>query len=570
MPETVAPATPATNFIRQIVAADLAASKHARIITRFPPEPNGYLHIGHAKSIVLNFGLAVDFDGQCNLRFDDTNPLKESPEFVDSIKTDVRWLGYDWGERVFFASDYFEQLYGFALELIDKGLAYVCDLNAEDTRAYRGTLTEPGRDSPNRDRSVAENRELFQRMRAGEFDDGSRTLRARIDMASPNINMRDPVLYRIKRGAIHHQTGAAWCLYPTYDFTHPLSDALEGVTHSLCTLEFEDHRPLYDWCIAHVSVPSRPRQIEFSRLNLEYAVMSKRILTRLVEEGMVTGWDDPRMPTIAGLRRRGYTPESIRDFCGRIGVTKADNLVEMGMLESAIRDHLDATAPRAMAVLRPLKVVLENWPADRVDALEAPRHPKDADMGTRTLPFGRELWIDREDFSDNPPKGYKRLVPGGEVRLRNAYVIRCQDIIRDADGNPLELRASVDLETLGCNPADRKVKGVIHWAAADSAVDAEVRLYDRLFQTPSPGAGGGDIGADLNPDSLRVLHACKAEASLAGAKPGERFQLEREGYFMVDSDSQAGRLVLNRTVTLRDTWGKQQTGKQAPAQHPKK
>jgi glutaminyl-tRNA synthetase len=547
-----------TNFIRQIVAADLAAGKHARVVTRFPPEPNGYLHIGHAKSIALNFGLAQDFNGQCNLRFDDTNPLKESLEFVESIKADVRWLGFDWGERVLFASDYFEQLYGFALELIDQGLAYVCDLSADDTRAYRGTLTEPGRDSPYRDRSAAENRALFERMRAGEFPDGSRTLRARIDMASPNMNLRDPVLYRIKHGVVHHLTGDAWCLYPTYDFTHPLSDALEGVTHSLCTLEFEDHRPLYDWCIAHVSVPSRPRQIEFSRLNLEYAVMSKRILTQLVADGLVTGWDDPRMPTLAGLRRRGYTPAAIREFCARIGVTKADNLVEMGLLESAIRDHLDATAPRAMVVLRPLKVILANWPAERIEQLEAARHPKDGSMGTRTLSFGRELWIDREDFAENPPKGYKRLVPGGEVRLRNAYVIRCEEMIRDASGQVVALHASVDLDTLGRNPADRKVKGVIHWVAAHDAIAAEVRLYDRLFRRPNPGAGGRDILADLNPDSLQVLSGCQAEASLAAAQQGERFQFEREGYFCLDPDSQEQGLVFNRTVSLRDTWGRQQ------------
>ncbi|MBK1648498.1 glutamine--tRNA ligase/YqeY domain fusion protein [Rhabdochromatium marinum] len=552
---------PPTHFIRQIVAADLAAGKHERLVTRFPPEPNGYLHIGHAKSIALNFGLAQDFQGQCNLRFDDTNPNKENPEFVAAIQADVQWLGYDWGERVFFASDYFEQLYAFALELIDKELAYVCDLNAEQTRSYRGTLTEPGRDSPYRERSVAENRDLFARMRAGEFEDGTRTLRARIDMASPNINLRDPVLYRIKRGVIHHQTGAAWCLYPTYDFTHPLSDALEGVTHSLCTLEFEDHRPLYDWCIEHVSVPTRPRQIEFSRLNLEYAVMSKRILTRLVADGLVAGWDDPRMPTLAGLRRRGYTPAAIRDFCTRIGVTKADNRVEMGLLESAIRDDLDASAPRAMVVLRPLKVVLENWPNERLDTLEAPRHPKNSDLGTRPLPFGRELWIDRQDFAEQPPKGFKRLVPGGEVRLRNAYVIRCEELIRDASGALIELRASVDFNTLGRNPEGRKVKGVIHWVAASAAVEAEVRLYDRLFQTPTPGAGGegggGDIIADLNPDSLVVLSGCKAEASLGSAQPGERFQFEREGYFTVDPDSTEPSLVFNRTVTLRDTWGKQ-------------
>lgn len=556
MPENRA--APATDFIRQIVTADLAAGRHERIVTRFPPEPNGYLHIGHAKSIVLNFGVAEEVGGQCNLRFDDTNPHKETVEFVESIQADVRWLGYDWGERARFASDYFEQLYAFAVELIDQGLAYVCDLSAEQTREYRGTLTEPGRDSPYRERSAAENRDLFGRMRAGEFADGARTLRARIDMASPNINLRDPVLYRIKHGVIHHQTGDAWCLYPTYDFTHPLCDALEGVTHSLCTLEFEDHRPLYDWCIEHVSVPARPRQIEFSRLNLEYAVMSKRILTRLVDEGLVSGWDDPRMPTLAGLRRRGYTPSAIRDFCRRIGVTKSDNLVEMGMLESTIRDHLDASAPRAMVVLRPLRVVLENWPESRIETLEAPRHPKDDSLGIRQLPFGREILIDRADFAEQPPKGFKRLVPGGEVRLRNAYVIRCETVIRDGDGEPVELRARVDLDTLGRNPEGRKVKGVIHWVAAATAVAAEVRLYEQLFQTPNPGTAGQDITQDLNPESLRVLSDCRAEASLAQAQPGEQYQFEREGYFTVDADSDAGSLVFNRTVTLRDTWNKKQ------------
>lgn len=558
MPDTETP--PVVHFIRQIVAADLAAGKHRQVVTRFPPEPNGYLHIGHAKSIVLNFGLAEDFSGRCNLRFDDTNPAKEDLEFVESIKADVAWLGYDWGERVFFASDYFEQLYAFAVELIERGLAYVCDLSAEQTRAHRGTLTEPGRDSPYRDRSVDENLDLFRRMRAGEFEDGARTLRARIDMSSPNMNLRDPVLYRIKRGVRHHQTGDSWCLYPTYDYTHPLSDALEGVTHSLCTLEFEDHRPLYDWCIEHVSVPARPRQIEFSRLNLEYAVMSKRVLTRLVEERLVTGWDDPRMPTLAGLRRRGYTPASIREFCRRVGVTKADNLVEMGILESAIRDDLDATAPRAMVVLRPLKVVLDNWPAEREELLSAPRHPKDAAMGLRSMPFGREILIDRADFAEDPPKGFKRLVPGGEVRLRNAYVIRCEELVRDAQGELLELRATVDLDTLGRNPQGRKVKGVIHWVSAKAAVDAEVRLYDRLFEVPNPGAAGRDILQDLNPQSLTVLTDCKAEPSLRDALPGEHYQFEREGYFTVDRERSDDCLVFNRTVTLRDTWGKKQGG----------
>ncbi|MFP4603447.1 MAG: glutamine--tRNA ligase/YqeY domain fusion protein [Halochromatium sp.] len=551
-----------TNFIRQIVQDDLASGRHARVVTRFPPEPNGYLHIGHAKSIVLNFGLAEDLGGVCNLRFDDTNPGKESPEFVAAIKADVRWLGFDWPGPARFASDYFEQLYGFALELIEKGLAYVCDLSGEETRAYRGTLTAPGRDSPYRTRSVEENRDLFRRMRAGEFPDGARTLRAKIDMAAPNINLRDPVLYRIRHGVIHHQTGNEWCLYPTYDYTHPISDALEGITHSLCTLEFEDHRPLYDWCVANVSVPSRPRQIEFSRLNLEYTVMSKRLLTQLVSERIVAGWDDPRMPTIAGLRRRGYTPGAVRGFCERIGVTKADNLVEMGMLESAIRDELDASAPRAMAVLEPLRVVLTNLPADAPAAVRAQNHPKDETMGTRALPLASVLFIDRSDFEETPPKGFKRLIPEGEVRLRNAYVIRCDEVIKDADGAVTELRCSVDPDTLGKNPEGRKVKGVIHWVAAETAVRAEVRLYDRLFSVPQPGAGAGpgerDFREDLNPESLRTLGGAMLEPSLAEAEPGARFQFEREGYFVVDPDSTPARPIFNRTVTLRDTWAKAQ------------
>ncbi len=551
--------TPRTHFIRQIIEADLASGKHDRIATRFPPEPNGYLHIGHAKSIVLNFGLAQAFDGTCNLRFDDTNPHKENVEFVDSIKADVRWLGFDWGDRLYFASDYFEQLYGFAIELIEKGLAYVCDLSAEETRLYRGTLTEPGRDSPYRDRSVAENLDLFRQMRAGAFPDGARTLRARIDMASPNVNMRDPVLYRIKHGVAHHQTGSAWCLYPTYDYTHPISDALEGITHSLCTLEFEDHRPLYDWCVEHVSVPYRPRQIEFSRLNLEYTVMSKRRLTDLVGEGHVSGWDDPRMPTIAGLRRRGYTPAAIRDFCERVGITKADNRVEMALLESAIRDDLDATAPRRMAVLRPLKVVIVNYPAGSGESLAAPNHPKDESQGRRALPFGRELYIDRSDFAEVPPKGFKRLIPGGEVRLRNAYVIRCEEVVKGPDGEVSELRVSADLETLGRDPEGRKVKGVIHWVPAEQGRRAEIRLYDRLFRVAVPGAAGTDYRADINPDSLRILTDAVVEPALADARPGERFQFEREGYFVVDPDSRPEHLVFNLTVGLRDTWGKGQS-----------
>jgi len=559
-------ATPTrTNFIRQIIRDDLESERHQRVITRFPPEPNGYLHIGHAKSIVLNFGIAEDFDGACNLRFDDTNPHKETVEFVESIKADVRWLGYRWDERVRFASDYFEQLYGFAVELIEKGLAYVCDLSGEETRSYRGTLTEPGRESPYRNRGIDENLDLFRRMRAGEFPDGARTLRAKIDMASPNINLRDPVLYRIRHGVIHHQTGSEWCLYPTYDYTHPISDALEGITHSLCTLEFEDHRPLYDWCVANVSVPCQPRQIEFSRLNLEYTVMSKRLLTALVSEGIVNGWDDPRMPTIAGLRRRGFTPAALRGFCERIGVTKADNLVEMGILESVIRDELDASAPRAMAVLNPLRVVLTNLPADAPASVEARNHPKDEGMGTRPIPLGAEIWIDRNDFEETPPKGFKRLVPNGEVRLRNAYVIRCDEVIKDADGAVIELRCSVDPETLGKNPEGRKVKGVIHWVPAAQAVSAEVRLYDRLFTVPQPGSGGREVLEDLNGDSLRVITAAVLEPALGDAQPGARYQFEREGYFVVDPDSTRERLVFNRTVTLRDTWAKAQGAAKAQA-----
>ena len=552
-----------SNFIRQIIDEDLAAGRAERIATRFPPEPNGYLHIGHAKSIVLNFGLAEDYPGTCNLRFDDTNPHKENLEFVDAIQRDVKWLGFDWDDRLYFASDYFEQLYGFAVELIEKGLAFVCELDAEQMRTYRGTLTEPGQNSPWRERSVEENLDLFRRMRAGEFPDGSRTLRAKIDMASPNLNMRDPVLYRIKHGVVHHQTGDAWCLYPMYDFTHPLSDALEGITHSLCTLEFEDHRPLYDWCVANVSVPAKPRQIEFSRLNLEFTIMSKRYLTQLVDEGLVSGWDDPRMPSIAGLRRRGYTPGSIREFCERIGVTRSDNLVEMAMLESAVRDELDPTAPRRMGVLRPLKVVIENLPDSHDEPLEARNHPKSDAQGTRELRFTRELYIDHNDFMEEPERGFKRLVAGGEVRLRNAYVIRCDRVIKNAAGEPIELRATADLKTLGRKPEGRKVKGVIHWASATHAVPAEVRLYDRLFSVPVPGAEGGDFRNDLNPSSLEVLTEARLEPALladflgqsdeASSKP---FQLEREGYFVFDPDSTSERVVLNRTVGLHDAWAK--------------
>jgi glutaminyl-tRNA synthetase len=550
--------SPRSNFIRQIIEDDLAAGRHQRIATRFPPEPNGYLHIGHAKSICLNFGLAQDYPGTCNLRFDDTNPHKEDLEFVESIKADVRWLGFDWDDRLYFASDYFEQLYGFAIELIQKGLAYVCDLSAEEVRQFRGTLTEPGRESPGRERSIEENLDLFRRMRAGEFPDGRRSLRARIGMASPNINLRDPVLYRIRHGVIHHQTGREWCLYPTYDYTHPISDALECITHSICTLEFEDHRPLYDWCVANVSVPCTPRQIEFSRLNLEYTVMSKRLLTQLVTEGHVKGWDDPRMPTIAGLRRRGYTPGAIRDFCERIGVTKADNRVEMALLESAIRDDLDAAAPRRMAVLHPLKVVIENLPEGQVEQMEAGNHPKDAGMGKRLVPFARELFIDRNDFAEHPPKGFKRLVPGGEVRLRNAYVIRCTQVIKGDNGEVSELRATADLETLGRNPEGRKVGGVIHWVSAVHAIPCEVRLYDRLFSVPVPGAGARDFLEDINVNSLTILTDSLIEPSLAGAKVGAHYQFEREGYFVADPDGTPERPIFNLTVGLKDTWGKTQ------------
>ncbi|MBD3671415.1 MAG: glutamine--tRNA ligase/YqeY domain fusion protein [Gammaproteobacteria bacterium] len=549
------------NFITQIIDEDLASKKNDTVVTRFPPEPNGYLHIGHAKSIVLNFGVAEDYQGKCNLRFDDTNPHKENEEFVDAIKHDVEWLGFSWGDKAYFASDYFEQLYDYAVELIEKGLAYVDDLNAEEIREYRGTLKEPGRESPYRNRSVEENLDLFKRMRAGEFADGEKVLRAKIDMASGNMNMRDPTLYRIRHGVIHHQTGNEWCLYPMYDYTHPLSDAIEGVTHSLCTLEFEDHRPLYDWAIENTSVPSRPYQYEFSRLNLQYTVTSKRKLTQLVEEGHVEGWDDPRMPTIAGLRRRGYTPESIREFCYRIGVTKADNSVEMGMLESAIRDDLNENAERRMAVLHPIKVVIENYPEGQVEELEVANHPQKPEMGTRTIPFSREVYIDREDFREEAPNKYKRLVLGKEVRLRNAYVIKAEEVIKDANGDIVELRCSYDPATLGANPEGRKVKGVIHWVSAQHAVAAEVRLYDRLFNHATPDAASAKADKPftefLNPDSLRTLTHCYLESSLAKAKEGERYQFEREGYFCRDATQAAdGKPVWNLTVTLRDSWAK--------------
>jgi len=549
-----------TNFIRKIVEDDIKAGRvKGAIATRFPPEPNGYLHIGHAKSICLNFGIAEDYDGTCNLRFDDTNPHKENVEYVEAIKADVRWLGYDWDDRLFYASDYFEQLYEFAVELINSGKAYVCDLTAEEIREYRGTLTVPGKDSPYRDRSIIENLNLFVRMRNGEFEDGSRVLRARIDMASPNINMRDPTLYRIRHGVIHHQTGEEWCIYPMYDYTHPISDALEGITHSICTLEFEDHRPLYDWVLDNVSVPCHPQQIEFSRLNLQYTVMSKRKLTELVSEGYVEGWDDPRMPTIAGMRRRGYSPASIRDFCERIGVTKSENSVEMGMLEFSVREDLNVHAPRRMAVLHPLKVIITNYPEDQVENLEGANHPQEESMGVRTLPFTRELYIERDDFREQASSKFKRLVTGGEVRLRNAFVIRCDEVVKDAYDEVIELHCSYDPATLGANPEGRKVKGVIHWVSARFGLPAEIRLYDRLFSHPTPDAtrDGKNYKEYINSDSLHTLTRCVVEPALGEALPGESFQFEREGYFCRDTRLGTGsNLVFNRTVTLRDSWAR--------------
>jgi len=543
-----------SNFIRQIIDEDLASGKHRKIVTRFPPEPNGYLHIGHAKSIALNFGIAEDYQGLCNLRFDDTNPQKEEEAFVEAIKKDVSWLGYQW-DGLYFSSDYFEQLYHYAIELVEKGLAYVDELSAEQMREYRGTLKEPGKNSPFRDRSVEENLDLFKRMRTGEFEDGSRVLRAKIDMASGNINLRDPSLYRIRRGLVHHQTGDAWCLYPMYDFTHPISDALEGVTHSLCTLEFEDHRPLYNWILDNISIDCHPRQIEFSRLNLQYTVMSKRLLTELVAEGLVSAWDDPRMPTIAGLRRRGYTPASIREFCKRIGVTKMDNSVEMGMLEACIREELDTSAPRRMAVLHPLKVTIDNYPDGQVEKLNSPNHPKDEAMGKREIPFTQDVYIDQNDFLEVAPnKKFKRLVAGGEVRLRNSYVIRCNEVIKDENGNIIELKCSYDAATLGKSPEGRKVKGVIHWVSAKHAVPAEIRLYDRLMLDPVPSSE--DWKSRINPESLVALEKAVVEPSLADAEIGQRFQFEREGYFCRDTESNRGRPVFNRVVTLRDSWAK--------------
>jgi glutaminyl-tRNA synthetase len=547
---------PSLDFIREIVADDLSAGRNGgRVATRFPPEPNGYLHIGHAKSICLNFGVASEFGGTCNLRFDDTNPTTEDVEYVESIEEDVRWLGFEWA-GLHFASDYFEQLYEYAVHLIRQGRAYVDSHSAEDIRRNRGTLTSPGVESPYRDRPVEENLNLFARMRAGEFADGAHVLRAKIDMASPNINMRDPVLYRIRR-AHHHRTGDTWCIYPMYDMAHPPSDAIESITHSLCTLEFEDHRPLYDWLIEHLPVPSRPRQIEFARLNLTYTVMSKRKLLELVQERHVSGWDDPRMPTLVGMRRRGYTPEAIRAFCDRIGVAKRENVVDVALLENAVRDDLNKRAPRVMGVLRPLKVVIENYPEGRTEEVDVINNPEDPSAGTRKVPFSRVLYIERDDFLENPPKKFFRLAPGREVRLRCAYFITCVGVTKDpATGEPIELRCTYDPATRGGDAPDgRKVKATLHWVSAAHALDAEVRLYDRLFKVEEPDAER-DFVADLNPHSLEVLERCKVEPSLAAARPGARFQFERIGYFCVDPDSKPGAPVFNRTVTLKDSWAK--------------
>ena len=545
------------NFIHQIINDDLASGKHAgRVHTRFPPEPNGYLHIGHAKSICLNFGTAQKYGGLCNLRFDDTNPEKENLEYVESIKASVKWLGFDWDDRLYYASDYFDQLYEYAVALIRQSKAYVCSLTPEQAREYRGTLTEPGRPSPDRGRSIADNLELFARMKNGEFADGAFTLRLKIDMASPNINLRDPVIYRIKHQH-HHQTGDKWCIYPMYDYTHCISDALERITHSLCTLEFEDHRPLYDWVLDQLDVPAHPQQIEFARLNIDYTVMSKRKLKQLVDEGLVSGWSDPRMPTLEGLRRRGYAPEAIRHFVDMVGVTKSNSLVEVGQLEFCLREFLDATAPRAMAVLRPLRVILTNVPAEHTERLTLPCHPKNPALGEREIPFGRELFIDRSDFEEVPPAGFKRLVPGGEVRLRGAYIIRCDEVVKDAAGHVTELHCRCDLATLGKNAEGRKVKGVIHWVPAAEAIPVEVRLYDRLFNHPAPDAAEGDYRAHINPDSLQVLRGALVEPSLAIAVPEQRFQFEREGYFVVDRfDSRPDALVFNLTIGLKDSWTK--------------
>ncbi len=545
------------DFIRDVVAADLREGRHRSVVTRFPPEPNGYLHIGHAKSICLNFGIAREFGGRCHLRFDDTNPVKEELEFIESIKRDVLWLGFDWGEHLYFASDYFEQLYEWAEDLIRAGKAYVDDLSADEMRAYRGTLTEPGKNSPYRDRTVDENLDLFRRMRAGEFPDGARVLRAKVDMASGNMNMRDPAMYRILHAA-HPRTGDAWCIYPTYDFTHGQSDAIEHITHSICTLEFEDHRPLYDWFIENLPVPSRPRQYEFARLELTHTVLSKRRLTQLVREGHVGGWDDPRMPTLAGLRRRGIPADALREFAQRIGVAKSYSVHEVALFDHCVREVLNRTAPRRMAVLRPLKVVIENYPEGESEELQAVNNPEDPAAGTRPVPFSREVYIEREDFMEDPPRKFFRLAPGREVRLRYAYFVTCAEVIKNEAGDVVELRCTYDLASRGGDSPDgRKVKATLHWVSAAHAIPAEVRICDHLFSRPDPGAGG-DVLDDINPHSLEVLDGCRLEPALADGATGETVQFERQGYFCPDIDSTPDRLVFNRTIGLRDTWAKVQ------------
>ncbi len=556
--------TPATDFIRQAIQEDLRTNRFGgRVHTRFPPEPNGYLHIGHTKALCINFGVADDFGGICNLRFDDTNPTKESIEYVEAQKEDIRWLGFDWEDREFYASDYFEQLYEYAVKLIKKGKAYVCDLNPDEIREYRGTLTEPGVDSPYRNRTVEENLDLFECMRGGEFSDGERTLRAKIDMASPNLNMRDPVMYRIRR-ATHYRQGDKWCIYPMYDFTHGQNDSIEGITHSLCSLEYEDHRPLYDWYLDELEI-YHPQQIEFARLNLSYTILSKRWLVQLVESGYVKGWDDPRMPTLSGFRRRGYTAEAIRDFCNRIGVAKSDNLVDIALLEYCLRQDLNIRAPRVMAVLRPLKVVIDNYPEGKVEDLDAENNPEDESMGHRKIPFSREIYIEQEDFMEAPPRKYFRLAPGREVRLKHAYYITCVDVVKDEQtGEVTELHCTYDPETRGGWSEDgRKVRGTLHWVSAPHALEAEVRLFDHLFTELNPNALTDDnFKTNLNPNSLEVLQSCWVESSLTGAAPGTQYQFLRTGYFCVDPDSSDEKLVFNRAVTLRDTWAKIQRAQQ--------
>ena len=549
---------PGADFIRQIIDQDILDHKNnGKVLTRFPPEPNGYLHIGHAKSICLNFNIAKEYNGHCNLRFDDTNPSKENVEYVESIKANVRWLGFDWEDRLMHASDYFEKLYDYAVQLIKLGKAYVCSLTAEEMKDYRGTLTEPGKESPYRHRSIEENLAMFEKMRNGDYEDGAHVLRAKIDITSPNVNMRDPIIYRIRKMS-HQQTGDTWCIYPMYDFTHCLSDSIEGITHSLCTLEFEDHRPLYDWFLDELNVECHPQQIEFSRLFLKYTVTSKRKLNDLVQENHVSGWDDPRMPTLSGLRRRGYTPESIRDFCGRLGISKSEHYTDMSLLEDCIRQDLDQCAPRAMCVLRPLKVIIDNYPEGQVEELSAPCHPKNPEMGTRTLPFSRVLYIEQEDFCEDPPPKYFRLSPGKEVRLRNAYIILCESVVKDDTGAIVEVHCTYDPETRSGMPkSGRKVKGILHWLSAEHSLEAEVRLYDRLFNKaiPDDGKDGQDFRAHLNPNSIETLTGCRVEPGLEKAQNGTRFQFERLGYFCMDAiDSKPEALVFNRTVSLRNSW----------------